>query len=75
MNYQTLFSPVTINGLELENRVIMAIARENLVMEDSFVTAETVDFCLKRTPGGVGMIVFGAVGVNHEAQPLHIPQK
>ncbi|MFC2018211.1 NADH:flavin oxidoreductase [Chloroflexota bacterium] len=70
MIYQTLFSPLIINRLELENRVIMAPTRENLASEDSFVTTEMVDFYLRRARGGVSMIVLGAVGVNPRRSPF-----
>jgi len=70
MSYETLFSPITINRMKLENRIIMAPTRENLAAEDSYVTTEMADFYLRRAKGGVSMIVLGAVGVNPRRSPF-----
>ena len=70
MSYETLFTPIIINRMELKSRVIMAPTRENLASEDSSVTPEMVDFYLKRARGGVSMITLGAVGVNPRRSPF-----
>lgn len=71
MKYKMLFSPTSINGLNLENRIVMAPTHIGLNNEEGFVTPEMIDFFLKRARGGVSMIIFGAVAVN----PRRIPSQ
>jgi 2,4-dienoyl-CoA reductase (NADPH2) len=71
MKYKMLFSPTSINGLNLENRIMMAPTHIGLNNEEGFVTPEMIDFFLKRARGGVSMIIFGAVAVN----PRRIPSQ
>lgn len=68
-NYRMLFSPITINSLDLENRVVMAPTHIGLNTEEGFVTPEVIDFFLNRAKGGVSMIIFGAVAVNPRRLP------
>ena len=62
--YEYLFSPVQINHLKLDNRIVMAPTHLHLADEDGFMVPRMVDFYLKRAMGGVSMINIGAVGVN-----------
>ena len=70
--YAVLFSPLGINKLKLENRVVMAPTHIGLNSEEGFVTREVKEFFLKRAKGGVSMIVLGAVAVNPRRLPFQM---
>lgn len=52
-----LYTPITINKLELKNRVIMSPMSIGHTV-DGFITDEVVEFFKRRAQGGVGTIVF-----------------
>lgn len=52
-----LFSPFTLGGLQLPNRVVMAPMSTNLGDESGAVTARQVAFYRERAAGGTGMII------------------
>ena len=52
MTYKQLFTPITINGMELENRIVMAPAHEGLAALDGFVTPAYSDYYFARARGG-----------------------
>ena len=64
-----LFSPVGVNKLTLENRVVMAPTHIGLNSEEGLVTPEVTEFFLKRARGGASMIILGAVAVNPRRLP------
>ena len=64
IKFKTLFSPILVNKLKLENRITMAPTHDNLATMDGFVTPSMVEAYLKRAKGGVGMIVLGGVFIN-----------
>lgn len=66
--YEKLFTPITINGMQLENRIVMAPAHEGLA-HGGFCTPEYSDYYLRRAEGGAGMIVLGALAVNPRPFP------
>jgi 2,4-dienoyl-CoA reductase (NADPH2) len=67
--YGVLFSPLLVNKLNLENRVVMAPTHIGLNSEEGFVTPEVTEFFLRRARGGVSMITLGAVAVNPRRLP------
>ncbi|MDP2660131.1 MAG: NADH:flavin oxidoreductase [Dehalococcoidia bacterium] len=67
--YQTLFSPISINQLKLENRLMMSPTHDGLADPEGFVEQKTIEFYLKRAKGGVGMVGIGAVDVNPRKSP------
>lgn len=67
--FPMLFSPVTINQLRLENRVIMSPTHDGLSDHEGFVTPEATEFYTRRARGGLGMVVIGAVDVNPRKSP------
>jgi len=69
MPYQKLFSRITINGMGLKNRIVMAPAHEGLAALDGFVTPAYSDYYFERSKGGTGMIVLGGVAVNPRPFP------
>ncbi len=70
--YELLFTPITINRLELASRVVMAPTHLGLNSDEGFVTPEASEFFVKRGRGGAGMIIFGAVAVNPRRLPFQM---
>ena len=61
--FDKLFSPITIRGLELPNRVVMSAmgTHESAASEDGkSVTQKLIDFHVARAKGGCGLIITGA---------------
>ncbi len=58
MEYERLFSPITINGLTLKNRVLMP-ALNTLYAPDGYVTDRFKEFYWRRAEGGAGLILVG----------------
>lgn len=52
-----LYTPVTVNKLELKNRVVMSPMSVGHTV-DGFITDDTIEFYKKRAKGGVGLIIF-----------------
>lgn len=58
MNLNRLFSPVTINGLALKNRVVMPAIHHRYTPE-GFATDRFNEYYWKRAEGGPGLIIVG----------------
>ena len=58
-----LFEPITINGVELRNRIVMPAMVMNHATEEGFVNEDVLQHYSARAKGGVGMIVVEAAGV------------
>ncbi len=67
--YEALFSPILINHLKLENRLMMSPTHDGLADPEGFVEQKTIEFYLKRAKGGVGMVGIGAVDVSPRKSP------
>jgi 2,4-dienoyl-CoA reductase-like NADH-dependent reductase (Old Yellow Enzyme family) len=52
-----LFSPLTIAGKELPNRIVMAPSPSGFASADGFVGADLIDYYVRRARGGVGLIL------------------
>ena len=65
-SHDTLLSPTTVGGLELNNRVVMAPMTRNQSPEN-IPTAASVEYYRKRAAGGVGLIVTEGTCVDHIA--------
>lgn len=59
-----LFSPITISGLTIKNRIIMPAFILNYPLNGFEVGDEWIRFYRRRAQGGVGMIVVGACHVD-----------
>ncbi|HNY65294.1 MAG TPA: FAD-dependent oxidoreductase [Deltaproteobacteria bacterium] len=57
MNYPHLFSPVTINGMELRNRSVMPAMGTAYANMDNTVSDRLAHFLASRARGGVGLII------------------
>ncbi len=58
MEFPNLFSPITINGMTLKNRIVMTAMHLGYTPEGK-VTDRLVDFYTLRARGGVGLCVVG----------------
>ena len=66
MAYNTLFSPITIRGLELKNRVIMP--GMNTKMASNGVSEQIIAYHVARAKGGCALNFFEATTVHPRAQ-------
>lgn len=74
MKYPRLFTPITINGLELKNRIVMP-AMHHLYTENGYCTPKFSEYYWKRAEGGVGLIIVGSCrfdeyGAKHNSMSL-----
>ena len=63
MEFPYLFSPITINGMELKNRIVMTAMHLGYTPEGT-VTDTLIDFYTARARGGVGFIVVGGCPID-----------
>lgn len=71
--FDLLFTPASINGMTVKNRIISAPCERNYANVDGSVTQRYIDYLVERAKGGVGLIIVEAVyidpvGKNHIAQ-------
>ena len=59
MKYRRLFTPITINGMELKNRIVMP-AMHHLYTENGYCTPRFANYYWKRAEGGAGLIIVGS---------------
>lgn len=52
-----LFTPLSISGKELPNRIVMAPAPSGLASADGFVSADLLEHYARRARGGVGLLI------------------
>ncbi|MGG4220584.1 FAD-dependent oxidoreductase [Paenibacillus jamilae] len=69
MAYQTLFSPITIRGLELKNRIIFPAMGTKMSTEDRYVTKQLIDYHVARAEGGCGLNIVEVCSVYGPASP------
>jgi 2,4-dienoyl-CoA reductase-like NADH-dependent reductase (Old Yellow Enzyme family)/thioredoxin reductase len=55
--YPRLFSPWSLAGLRLDNRIVMAAMETNLAAADGSVTPEQLAYYRERARGGTGMVI------------------
>lgn len=76
MGKTTLFSPITINRLQLPNRVIMSPMFTNSATRDGFVSRDTTRHYVERAKSGIGLILVEHTGVSskyiHTGQRLQV---
>ncbi len=63
MTTDPVFEPITINKLEIKNRICMPAMHLNMA-EDYLVTDRLVDFYIERARGGAGLITVGFATVD-----------
>lgn len=69
MEFPNLFSPITINTLELRNRIVMTAMHLGYTPE-GFVTDRLVDFYRERAMGGVGLIIVGGCPIDDNSSMI-----
>ncbi|MBD3192615.1 MAG: NAD(P)-binding protein [Candidatus Heimdallarchaeota archaeon] len=52
-----IFEPITINNVEIKNRIIMPGMETNLCLENGFISEDILKYYELRAKGGVGLIV------------------
>ena len=74
MSYNMLFSPITLNGMKLKNRVVMTVGgcAASGGKEDGYISEHQANFLERRARGGVGMIIIGVVGGDMPANFLMV---
>lgn len=65
--FDQLFSPLTIRGLTLRNRIVMTAMGTHFADDDSFVTQMLIDYQKARALGGVGLNFMECTSVNSQA--------
>ncbi len=59
MKYPRLFSPITIHGMTLRNRLVMP-AMHHLYTENGYCTERFCRYYWRRAEGGLGMVIVGS---------------
>ena len=67
-SYKSLFQPLSIGDLQLDNRFVLAPLVNNYAGEDGRATEKFLDFYLARARGGLGLIILGATYVHEDGQ-------
>ena len=67
MHYPNLFSPISLGGCEVPNRIVMAPINNGLLSTDETWPLRTIRYYEERAIGGTGLIVTGAVRVSELA--------
>lgn len=57
MKYENLFSPLSVNGMKLKNRIMMTPMGTNLANPDGSISEEHKNYYKLRAQGGTGLIV------------------
>lgn len=63
-----LFTPITVGGVTLKNRMVFPPFEHNTATEDGFVTQATLEFYKRIASGGAGLIITGATNINPNRQ-------
>lgn len=63
---QHLFSPFSLKGLHLKNRIVMPGLASFLIQDDGSITDKTVEHYRLRAAGGPGMVIVEACAVSPE---------
>ncbi len=65
MNPDTLFRPISINGVELRNRIVMAPMTRVFAGDDGVPTPAMAEYYRRRAAGEVGLIITEGTTVDH----------
>lgn len=69
MNYNHLFSPIKVRGLEIKNRVVFPAMGTKMVNGDSYVTDQLIDYHVARAKGGNGLNFTEVCSVYSKSSP------
>ena len=74
MQSKAMFTPITIGGCTIKNRLAMApMATLGMITPDGCFKQRVVDYYVERAKGGVGLIITSAVKVENEIEKLKMP--
>jgi len=65
-NYDVLFTPFKIGGMEVKNRIVEAPHGTNAANGDGTMSDNKIDFYARRAQGGVGLIIEGCTFISQE---------
>jgi 2,4-dienoyl-CoA reductase-like NADH-dependent reductase (Old Yellow Enzyme family)/thioredoxin reductase len=71
MMMEHLFSPFSLKGVELKNRIVMPPLASFLIEEDGSVTDKTIEHYRRRAAGGPAMVIVEAHAVSPEGIVSH----
>ena len=63
MSLDSLFSPISIGSLRIENRIVMPPMATNYSSTEGYVTDKQIDYYVERAKGGVGYITVEHTGI------------
>jgi len=67
-----LFKPITINNVEIRNRLVKAATQENMADDNGIINDQYCEFYKKLSIGGVGLIITGHMYVNTKGRYLRM---
>ena len=67
--FEKLFSPITIKGMELKNRVILPAMGTKFAGKASYVTPQLVNYHVARVKGGCGLNIVEVCSVHSPSAP------
>jgi 2,4-dienoyl-CoA reductase-like NADH-dependent reductase (Old Yellow Enzyme family) len=59
-----LFDPITIGGIEIRNRIVMAPMTSRFANVDGFATEQGIHYYSARARGGVGLVIVEMTGID-----------
>ncbi len=62
--YAPIFEPITINGCEIKNRIVMAPMNCNYTAPDHYISKQQMAYYAARAKGGTGLIITEAQAVS-----------
>lgn len=71
MIMEHLFSPFSVKGIQLKNRIVMPPLASFLIEEDGSVTDKTIEHYRRRAAGGPAMVIMEAHAVSPEGIVSH----
>ena len=63
MSLDSLFSPISIGSLRIQNRIVMPPMATNFATPEGYVTDQQIDYYVERARGGVGYITVEHTGI------------
>ncbi|MDR3284253.1 MAG: FAD-dependent oxidoreductase [Treponema sp.] len=67
--FKKLFTPITVRGLELKNRVILPAMGTKFVNKDRTVSQQLIDYHVTRAKGGAGLNIAEVASVHTPSAP------
>ena len=68
MSLNSLFSPISIGPLRIDNRIVMPPMATNYASPEGYVTDRQIDYYVERAKGGVGYITVEHTGIREEGK-------